>query len=169
MAEFKKLYGDFFVSGYVLGADAGICLSSDVHDRSEKESLKITVTVKVLFVSASASHTEEHAKEESSASLSVCGYSTMQNVNESVATRSASLVEQGEVQEVAARYMAMVASLEDDARERLRKLALLKEGHRLPLSTGFDACRAGLVVQLLLSPFSRMEEYVRVSSRRGGK
>lgn len=157
--KFRQLYGDYFVRGYTLGADAGLCLSARSHDRSQTESLKITVTVKVLWTSASASHTEERKEQAADAAMSICGYTTLRNEVDVVETKSASVFDQTRVRAVASKYMDRVAALEAEARLRLKELNV-KDGQYAPTSTVLDMSRSGLVVQLLLFPFARLEEYV---------
>jgi hypothetical protein len=159
--KFRKLYGDFFIRGFTLGADAGICLAAHAHSTDTKEQLKVKLTVKVLFWSASVEHEETTENHEGSADLKVVGYSTMAGEFEKLETESTSYWDQQRVRDVATKYMRVISSLEKDVRANLTELKL-KEGARVPLTEAFGLCRSGIVVQLLLFPHARTEQYLRI-------
>jgi hypothetical protein len=61
VAAFQSAYGDYYVAGFKLGAESGICMSFSENDRSESESWSITITVKFLFMSASHTWSDSRA------------------------------------------------------------------------------------------------------------
>jgi hypothetical protein len=163
--EFRRLYGDYFVRGYTLGADAGMCLSAKTDSHKTEENLKIKVTVKVLCFSHSEEHIEASQTEDLSATLHVCGYNSQTGQCETLDTQSTSNFDQNRIRALATKYMGAVSKLESDVRRGLHELKL-EEGARLHPSVAFDLCRAGLVVQLLLFPHARTQEYLDASLHR---
>ncbi|KAJ5887306.1 hypothetical protein N7504_011353 [Penicillium tannophilum] len=171
-SRFRERYGDYYIYGYELGADAGACISAESSTYSSTETLKITVTVKVLFVSASASHTETFEEHRSSASFTFSGFSTLHGevksypevspVGPPVPTSVADLVD---LQKKATEHVARVARLDHELQERMISLGLT-EGAKLPLNSCDKICRSGLVVQLLLAPFANLFEYQTICAKR---
>lgn len=163
-ARFREMYGDFYICGYELGADAGACISASTESTSEHETLKVTVAVKLLFYTASTSHTEEDSSSSTSSALSFCGFSSLEGSATSLVSKDLLAREQAQLQRAATEYMLKVGSLDSEVRARLSQLSL-KDGQRLPLSTSFLIYQSGLVVQLLLAPFSRLNQYVKIAGR----
>ena len=156
---FQKEYGDYYVCGYELGADAGATLSATSKSSKMDETLTLTVTVKVLFFEGSATVTTTTTEMSSSASMSFSGYSTLHNDALSLQSNSPSVTEQGKLQRAASTYLERIGSLDHQAREELKRLGLV-DGQILPLSYCTQICTSGLVVQLLLAPFARLNEFV---------
>lgn len=157
--EFRELYGDFFIRGYTLGADAGVCVTARFDSHSSKEELQVKVTVRILGWSKSAEHRESTQSSEVSAALSLCGYSTLKGESESLETKSVSASDQAKLGAVAVKYNTLVARLESDVKKGMQELNLI-EGARIPASQAFGLCRSGLAVQLLLFPYALTQDYV---------
>lgn len=157
--KFRQTFGDFYVYGYEIGADAGACMSVSTSSTDTRNRLKITVSVKVLFFKASVSHTEEWSSFDETASFTFCGYSTLDASSRSLSAQGNSRSELQGLQAGAAEYLAKVGSLEEQVRTQLATIGL-KDGGLLPLSKSQDLCESGLVVQLLLAPFARLNQYV---------
>jgi hypothetical protein len=164
-ARFRSAYGDYYVCGYELGADAGACMSASTESTTTTESLEITVAVKVLFYTASTTHTESSSSFNTSSSMNFCGYSSLeQKVDDLTTPNRSSVDEQAQLQQVAADYMKKVGSLDSDVRKSLADLGL-KDAEKLSLSVCPRVCQSGLVVELLLAPFARLNQYVNRASR----
>jgi hypothetical protein len=157
--KFQKLYGDFFIRGYTLGADAGVCVTAQFDKDSSKESLQVKVTVTILGWSESVEHNESTESSKVSASLKFCGYSTLYNKTESEETKSSLASDQAKLGRLAAKYTNLVSRLEADVKRSLGELKLV-EGGVVPAATAFELCRSGLVVQLLLFPHALTQEYI---------
>ena len=157
--HFQNRYGDFYVCGYELGADAGATLFASTQSSSIKETLSLTVAVKVLFFEESVTHTTTSSSYTSNASMTFCGYSTLQKATQSTKTESLIPSEQARMQRAASAYLKRVGSVDHEAKETLAKLGL-KDGQTLPLSSCTDICQSGLVVQLLLAPLARLNDFV---------
>ncbi|KAJ5646644.1 hypothetical protein N7490_003016 [Penicillium lividum] len=163
-SRFRERYGDYYIYGYELGADAAACISAESSTYSSKESLNITVTVKVLFVSASVSHKETFEEFKSSASFTFSGFNTLHSEVQSHPGIS-SVADLINLQKQATEHMARVATLDQELQERMISLGL-GGGTRLPLSSCGEVCRSGLVVQLLLAPFANLFEYQTICAKR---
>ncbi|KAJ5263842.1 hypothetical protein N7478_011447 [Penicillium angulare] len=168
-SRFCERYGDYYIYGYELGADAGACISAESSEYSSEETLKITVTVKVLFWSASVSHTETFKEHKSSASFAFSGFNTLDGevkkypgVSPDGSTSVEGLVK---MQKEASEHLARVARLDHEIQKRMASLGLTEDA-KLPLSSCGEVCRSGLVVQLLLAPFANLFEYQAICAKR---
>ena len=161
---FRQRYGDFYVCGYELGADAGACLSAASSSKSEYERLKITVTVKVLWVSKSISHEETSSSFSSAATFTFSGYSTLDREALTLSRVAWSVHGLANEQQAAALYMKKIACLEEEVRRVMSRLGLA-DGQDLPLSSAAQICESGIAVQLLLAPYARLNQYVECRGR----
>lgn len=121
--------------------------------------LEVTVTVKVLLVEVSASWSDAWSTADSAASFTVCGYSTLDGQNNSVDMKDNSRRAQDNLAKVATAYLSKVRNLDARVEEVLGNLGL-QDGKVLPLAQASRLCRSGLVVQILLAPYARLNEYV---------
>jgi hypothetical protein len=163
-ARFKALYGDYFVCGYELGGDAGACLSASCESSSKTTTLELTVTVKVLFVKKSITKTTSDTEVSGSSKLAFSGYTTFGQKSITMSSADVSPADPARLQQAAAEYLTMVGDLPSDIRGQMRKLGLV-DGQALRLSSCSGICESGLVVQLLLAPFARLNEYVQLLSQ----
>lgn len=157
--QFRKIYGDFYVCGYELGADAGASLVADNRSSTIAETLTLTLTIKVLFFEESVSTSTTTTSATSSASMIFNGYSTLDHNSQSFTTSSLSSGDQTKLRDVASAYLRKVSSLDHRARQELKRLGL-KDGKAVSLSACSRICESGLVVELLLAPFARLNDYV---------
>ena len=159
-ALFRKAYGDYYVCGYELGADAGATLSATTESMASQETLTLTLTVKALFWEKTTPPvTETWKKASASSTLEFCGYSTLGPMSEQVAVKGTSAEEQKQLQQRAKDYLELIPCLRKDVDSKLAELSL-EDGQKLPLAACSRICRSGLVVQLLLAPYARLNEYV---------
>lgn len=128
------------------------------------------MTVKVLFVEKSATTIDVKSKSMSETSLVFSGYNTITGEAPSLSLQTpapsalsmvggygkASAVD---LQARISEYMTQIRRLEESARMGLRKLNL-KDGERVPLTRGPELCKSGMVVQLLLFPYARLQQYI---------
>ena len=159
--QFRKVYGDFYIWGYELGADAGTTMSASTETLTSRQILTLTLTVRVLFWEETTPPITKTWEEASATStLDFCGYSTLGAKSEQTAFKGSSAEEQQQLQRQAKVYLEQIASLHTNVRSRLAEVGL-KDGEKLPFSACSRICRSGLVVQLYLAPFARLDEYVR--------
>ncbi|KAH6876590.1 hypothetical protein B0T10DRAFT_566805 [Thelonectria olida] len=157
---FRKRYGNYYVCGFALGADAGACMSASTESRSSQETIAITVAVKVLFWSESATHTEVMTSQSHSSTLSFSGYSTLDTGQPcALDSKGASPRDEEELRKQANDYLVKVRELQTKVRDVMAEVGVV-DGAELPLSDCARLCRSGLVVELLLTPYARLNQYV---------
>lgn len=164
LARFRALFGDYYVCGYELGADAGACLSASTRDTSTEQTLTLTVSVKLLWMTESVSHTEHSQSATESATMTFSGYNSLGNESLSRKSESVSPSEQAELKKVANRWLKTIGALEAASRTRMRDLGV-HDDQRLPLSACESICRSGLVVRLLMAPFAHLNQFVPFAAR----
>jgi len=161
--RFRQRFGDFYVCGFVLGADAGACMSASTESSSSKETLEITVKVKLLFFEASATHTEVKEEHSASSSISFSGYSTLDNMQPCTLMLPGGTGQSGSdqrvLQQTAREYLNRVQGLQEQVQKVMNEVGLV-DGGNLKLADCTRLCRSGLVVELLLAPFARLNQYV---------
>jgi hypothetical protein len=162
-AYFRELYGDFFVSGFVLGADAGASVSADTRASTVEEASELTVKVKFLFLEAERKEKSTSQVSSLSASMNFCGYSTLEKKTVAAGKDSSQASEQ-QIRELASSFMPKIHGLQKEVGERVIDLGLT-DGGTIALTAATRICHSNLVVQLILSPFARLEEYVHHASR----
>ncbi|KAK3367763.1 hypothetical protein B0H63DRAFT_515541 [Podospora didyma] len=124
----------------------------------------------VLFVSASLTIREESSSLAESSTISFNAYSTLDahgtpcemTLSSGTAVPSH---QQEELRKKASNCLAKVASLQKDVSDLMAKTGIV-DGARLPFSNYSRLCRSGLVVELLLAPFARLNEYVECAGLR---
>lgn len=164
-ARFRAAYGDYYICGYELGADAGVCLSASTESTTTTQSLEITVAVKILFYTASKTHTERSSSFSTSSTMTFCGYNSLeQKTDELTSPDKSTLEQQARLRDASAEYMKKVGSLDSEVRVSMARLGL-EDAQKLPLSVCPLICQSGLVVELLLAPFARLNQYVKRASR----
>lgn len=171
VAAFEAAYGDYYVGAFGIGADSAVCLSFAQADRTEAESYSITITVKVLFFSAS--HTWSHEEEEQMhrLAMTVDGYDTLAGRTVALVSSSSTTSEDAadvakdalaKLREAAAQLSARNITIAADVDERLRGMGLSQDGGPViktatmsakELDSVFDA---GLVVEAFLFPYTAL-------------
>jgi hypothetical protein len=159
VARFREKYGDFFVCGYELGAEAGACLSADTSNQDKTQITTLTVEVKVLIWSHTETHQDVKVERQSSSKLVFCGYSTLHNMSDKFTVENRSAYEIEQLKRQVSTYMAKISSVNKQALATVEQLDL-KTGQHLPLSFVGEICKNGLAIQLMLSPYARLNEYV---------
>ncbi|KAF5696335.1 hypothetical protein FGLOB1_13608 [Fusarium globosum] len=161
--EFANVYGDYYVSGYELGADAGASLSATTESKESKERLAITVKVKALFFERALPEVvTTTSSSDSSSCITFAGYSTVGNSKRVVEAKDLSEMGLTALQKVSAAFLQEVGALESSARKEMDRLGLV-DGQQLSLEQCTEVCRSGLVVQLLLTPYHRLVEFVELT------
>ncbi|VUC37254.1 unnamed protein product [Clonostachys rosea] len=154
--RFAEIYGDYYVAGYELGADAGASLFARTDSKSSEETLVITVTVKVLFSKMTLPpYTKKWQSSQSSSSICFAGYNTLGSSKKSIEAKDLSPMGLSELQITSAAYLDKVKALDPTARGELERLGL-QDGQSISLSKCSEICGSGLVVQLLLAPNSKL-------------
>ncbi|KAK2690197.1 hypothetical protein QWA68_010995 [Fusarium oxysporum] len=163
-AKFQEVYGDYYVSCYILGGDAGVYVatSDDTVDTRTKE--KVTVKVKVLFFTASKTFEKEKSTHDETFQVTLSGYDTLTNTCHGYPSKKEGLdkVSQAQFNEVRRQsigHLQNVDKLPFRVRERMRELRLVNDQDELEWSHCSDICQAGLVVQVILMPYRYLRDY----------
>ncbi|KAF2007640.1 hypothetical protein P154DRAFT_558070 [Amniculicola lignicola CBS 123094] len=151
--KFRDSYGDYYVVGYELGAEAGACLAIDSISTEFMNTTTITVQIKVLFWSATHQITEGIRSHISNFSGTFCGYDTLSGAKW--------LTESQQVFQIdtAASALQRVTGLEDNVTKAIDSIGLA-QGKAITARDCEKICRSGLVLRLILEPFSGLKEYV---------
>ncbi|EPS38192.1 hypothetical protein H072_8003 [Dactylellina haptotyla CBS 200.50] len=159
-ARFREEYGDYYVYGYEVGADAGASLCAQSSSKDVDQVIKIRVKAKVLFFEAVSPDVviTDH-ESTSSASLIFTGYSTMDIESKKLAYPHARAHDELSIQQTATQYMKKMNNMHADVMGKLKKFKLVNEGPVSPTVCA-DLCKDGIAVRLLLAPFVRLNQYL---------
>lgn len=154
---FCHRYGDYYLSGYRVGGETGILISASSFSSKKVETFGIKVTLEVLFFEASKTWTKKFHEFDSSRSLKLLGYDTLEGVNWNSSTsgggvnclRSQTLSLVSRSQSILDRVEAALDGLEMSDRTQLTN----EQCDRLT--------EAGLVVELLLQPMYSLRDVKR--------
>jgi hypothetical protein len=156
LREFQKCYGDYYLAAYRLGGDTGILVSGASSDKRSLEKFGVTITVEVLFVKASVSHTKNSLKAEAHSNFKIIGYDTLSHTQyNSEAQGHAAL--QSEVTREAEGYCEKAKSLDIRVSDKLDELGI-HDGDRVDMKLCEKLTQAGLVVELMLLPVITLRE-----------
>lgn len=149
-ADWKHRHGDYFVYGYVLGAERAINLHIASSSKFEKEIKSITAKVKLLFLEASTTTTEVSESISKDFDITVMGYDTTESQFVCVNSHDAQLG--AGLREVYRRFAGDVNHIEQDVDDRLRQLKL-HHGQSLSLPDCDRLYDSKLVSGLVLLPY----------------
>lgn len=155
--DFANVHGQYFVSGYVLGADRGMMMHFNSRSRLERETTSVTVAVKVLWfeVSHTETTTEEHI--QSDVDIEFCAYDTSAR---DISKRSSKSQDQvSDIQYLARFYGDKIVHTGSDIETTAKKMAL-KDEVSLSVMACNDIYTSGLVVELILLPYNTLQQYV---------
>jgi hypothetical protein len=167
--RFHAVYGDYYVSGFELGAHAAACLSVTTKTDSSAERTAIAVRAKVLFFEAKATvATTVTETADFSARVTFVSYNTLDSaLNQNLTTVTSKFSDVGHIKGTVDRVLDGVSSLDATLRTHMDQLGIQDAQAITPA-----ACQAifdrGLVVGLFMAPFSRMEAYVQQQCRSKG-
>lgn len=150
LPAFKARYGDYYLAGFNLGADAGVLVSRATCSSALSERLSVTVAVQALFWSYS--ETEETVSTTSSKKEErrINGYYTLDGV----------YVDSGKKEGEVKGLMEGMEKLGDKVKGRLEKvLGGDWEDERVLTGEVCERlCEEGLVVELILMPVKTLRE-----------
>ena len=150
MQAFHERYGDYYLAAYRLGGETGILVSGSNSHKRTLDRFGITVTVEVLFVETSVTHTKDFAKTEALNTLKVIGYDTLgQTTYNSMAEDHAAIG--SEVRKQAEDLCEKSRTLDTRVAEKLDELDI-HDGDQIDTSMCQKLVEAGLVVELMLLP-----------------
>lgn len=159
--KFQSRYGDYWLDGHQLGADAALLLSEETgyHENSEKVSLKVTVKPLVGKIDKKTSKFTQNIDARSE--LQIAGFDTLSRSCPKCNSLSMNAEQQSEVFKIFAELDLNVDSLFIRARATLQQQHL-KNGSILNPSQSADMARAGLFVESILRPFKHHREVIEI-------
>ncbi|RSM04554.1 hypothetical protein CEP52_006782 [Fusarium oligoseptatum] len=154
---FAERYGDYFVSGYVLGADSGGCLAASASSKRTVETLTTEVNVKVLWISYTSSTSTTDIRQTCSMDLTFYGYDTLNGTNLSKQAQAGKSTQ--EIQLAAQGCIDNSNNLQLRLKRRMSELGIEDEG-TMSVAKCSKAVEGGVVVELILTPFRTLKEYI---------
>ena len=156
ISAFKRRYGDYYLAAYRLGGDTGILVSGNNSQRKKLEKFGITVTVEVLLVEVSVTHTKDFKTAEAHSGIKLIGYDTLGHTAYNSAAENQASAQSG-VQSQAANYCTKAQDLDYRVAEKLDTLDI-QDGDRIDLEMCRKLVESGLVVELMLLPIITLRE-----------
>ncbi|KAM0425739.1 hypothetical protein ACHAPT_008987 [Fusarium lateritium] len=154
---FADRYGDYFVSGYVIGADTGGCLAASASAKRTVETMAADVNVKVLWSNYTTSTSRTDIQQTCSMDLTFYGYDTLTDTNLSLQAESGKSTQ--DIQLAAQRCIANSNALQTRLKQRVDELGITDEGV-ISVEQCARAVEGGVVVELILAPFRTLKEYI---------
>lgn len=154
---FCRRYGDYYVAGYRVGGETGILISASSFSSKKVETFGIKVTLEVLIFEASKTWTQDFHEFNSSRSLKLLGYDTLDGVNWNSSTSGASVDS----------FKLHTLSLVSRSQSILNRVEAALDGYEMSdrMQLTNEQCdrliEAGLVVELLLQPMYSLRDVKR--------
>jgi hypothetical protein len=152
--QFRAIYGDYFIAGFILGADSGAFMSVDDATKQVRDTVALRTTVKVCFFKAktwATSSTTTHV--DHSLVVNFAGYDTMNDIK-----MSNPKISLADAQRRILDIMELADTLETRVAIKLKDLGI-EPGRKFTLSESAHLCASGVVVQVLLLPFHTLRGY----------
>lgn len=153
---FRMQYGDYYVAGYVLGGDAGAFVSLGQSSRDTTIAKSVTASAKTLFFSKTWTKNSKESIHEEGLECFFCGYDTLSASQKT--GKASSKGEYARLRDLTQSFLDFVEQLPRHVMQELEQLGIAKHGQVSHAECG-AICDTGLVVQLVLMPFSCLRDY----------
>lgn len=175
LTGFQKMYGDYFVDSFVLGAESAVMLHSSSLDTSTAEHAKIVAEAQFLCFSTETTVADlSFEQQNSSLRFGITAFDSLDGQFVDIGSEddfSGGLSIQ-QAQALGSMYAARVYALPRRVKEPMQALDADLGADLKNSFVGWEALRAvtqsGLVLQILLRPFARLrqvQEIVAASAR----
>ncbi|KAF5705848.1 hypothetical protein FGLOB1_7745 [Fusarium globosum] len=148
--KFKSVFGDYYVGGYRIGADASVLLSTNTSSRSETETKSVKITVETWFDSYSEEEYTSSSSRERHAEVHLSAFSSIEQL---LIVRTVQM-ETPEFQALLKQGRGIhqrAQGLEDQVARVLKDIGV-REGKSLTPRECAQLCERAVVVELLLIP-----------------
>jgi hypothetical protein len=164
ITDFQKIYGDFYVAGYRVGAVNNTLVSGKLASKTFFDAKRAEVEGKVPFAKVHKSVNEVSASASNEGLIRVDAFDSLTDFHYNFAARTdEDIVRMGDVVvENKQRAMKIAAR----ATETLQKHFPLVYEDTLNQDVVDGLCDRGLVTELLLAPFAALREYQYLLARR---
>jgi hypothetical protein len=161
-AQFRNDYGDYYIAGLQLGADAGCSLSVEASSEGRTGTTKLSVTVHAVFWDATTETVDTQSSQTSAFALNFMAYSTLDH--SFVEQHYAQGAQLASIKELAKRHMQAVLRLQADVDQ---ELMLWRVWPTAELSIGQcqALCGTGVVSYLVLEPYSHLLEVRKIQAK----
>lgn len=152
---FRESFGEYYVAGFELGADAGACYSVLEEFSSQAELLEVKMKVKILWMEAEATLAHKDQRQEyASNSMRFIAYNTLtqMEVSESIRPGEPLWIFQKRVAE----HTSTLKRLHNDVLVALEQI-LPPEQNTFGLEDCRRLCMTGLVRTVILLPYATLK------------
>ncbi|CAI6340661.1 unnamed protein product [Periconia digitata] len=170
LESFQECFGDYYVAGYILGADTGMLLSASSFSRKEINEVSVETEARVLWFKTHATWSTEFTSFDAGKNVKVLGYDTLDdrtwpNHPELLArdTFTYGSPQHVESMELAQKDLETLTNYSENLPGRVDKILQssgLDDGDYLTFEQCENLCKLGVVVELLLLPMARIREVI---------
>lgn len=173
--EFEQLHGDYYVAAMVIGADSGVYASFSSAAADSQEALHVQLEGHVLGIDGSKVIASMEAASKSQCSTKLEVFDSLWKRHEShTLEASAASADYIQLQTAAQVYLQASSMLADRVEKAILdalgstqlQLGVPTSRVRVDLREVGALCVAGLVVELILMPFSTLRSYQVATTRR---
>lgn len=152
--RFYNTYGDYYVAGLRLGGDTCAFASIDRRSQLESESLNVTVEARVLFWSASKIWKNYTSSQSAHISAQFAGYDSLKEKAQVIGPGGSF----DEVNKLGMEYQTAGQHLTQRAADLARGFGfqydVLEYEREVTMTELEQICRSGLVVEVILQPYT---------------
>ncbi|RQM04715.1 hypothetical protein DH86_00003679 [Scytalidium sp. 3C] len=153
--QFGAKFGDYFVGGYILGGTNVNMIAGAGASKSSSKRLNLDYEGHLGFIEKTGNHYESSQEHAEGSMGSMTAYDSLDSKHIAV-----NISHFQEAQDASAQNKKLGAQLQERAGARLRQLNLLTSGAEIPWGQCGELCSSGLVLELLMLPWSDMREYI---------
>ncbi|RPA86776.1 hypothetical protein BJ508DRAFT_357872 [Ascobolus immersus RN42] len=152
----KKRYGDYYVAGFNIGADAGVMLSKSTESRLAEERLELEIKIKILFATIRKRTTDTSWSFSSDAKITLAGFYTLESL-----LLDQKVVGGGEAFfDMVEKAISVIERMDDVPAEVEKILENLgvRRGVDVTHEMCEELCLSGVVAELILLPVETLRE-----------
>ncbi|KAH0037795.1 hypothetical protein KCU78_g1610, partial [Aureobasidium melanogenum] len=154
---FRDQFGEYFVGGYILGGTNSTVMWGDGASKAESERLDISYEVHLLFLSHEDSIKKRDANHSSKGAANLAAFDSLDAYQAKVEAGGFESYRMAVEKSVANRQRG--AQLEARVLTKLKELGLSGSGSELSWARCDELFKSGLVVELLMLPWSGVRDY----------
>lgn len=155
---FKRHYGDYYVSGYRIGGEAGLLLSVAACAKDVTDTYSFTLAAQAFIFKVSKTYRKFFSEASASSTMTLSGYDTLGS--RQITLKGSGTGGGGDIMklmETANDYENLGQNLDFRIEERMREFSL-EPDETIGLEICDAICKSGVVVELLLSPMVTLRE-----------
>ncbi|KAF2738960.1 hypothetical protein EJ04DRAFT_519904 [Polyplosphaeria fusca] len=153
---FRTKYGDYYVGAYAIGGANGNLVTGAAATSSESKNLSVEYSVKVLWMEKSRTIEDHERRSTAAGYASLIAYDSLEEWKGDL--HGSDFDSYANIMRASEENQRRSLALAQRVTERTERLGL-KMGHEVPWNTCDAIFEAGLVVEILLLPFSALRDY----------